>query len=82
VIDVGSTGVPVLDSVLVWAGVLAVVFGVFGALWRIARAVARTARRMDHVVDDWTGAPGRPGVPARPGLMARVGEMEQRLSRM
>lgn len=77
-----GTGVSMLDAVLVWAGVATVVFGVFGALWRIARAVARTARRVDHVVDDWTGEPARPGVPARPGLMARVGEMEARLKRM
>ncbi|MGW1989565.1 hypothetical protein [Embleya sp. NPDC001921] len=78
----GSTGFSALDVVLVWCGVFAVVAGVFGALWRIARAVARTARRMDHVVDDWTGEPGRPGVPGRPGLMERVGAMEARLSRM
>lgn len=77
-----ATGVPALDTVLVWGGAVTAVAGVSALLWRTVRAAVRLARRVERLVDDWAGEPGRPGVPERPGLMARVARIETRLGRV
>ncbi|MFD3848207.1 hypothetical protein ACFWVB_20240 [Streptomyces microflavus] len=75
-----DTGIPLLETVLVWGGALTILGGLGAVLWRAARGVVRTGRRMNEFMDDWYGEGPRPGVPARPGLMERVSGMEDRLS--
>lgn len=45
-------------------------------LGALALAVHRIMRKVDEVVDDWRGAPARPGVPPRPGVMERLERIE------
>lgn len=68
---------PTMETVLMWGGLATAASAVGGALWRLARAVVRTGRRVDEFMDDWVGEEARPGVPARPGLMERVGRIEE-----
>lgn len=68
---------PAMETVLMWGGLATAATAVSGALWRLARGVVRTGRRVDEFMDDWAGTPDRPGVPARPGLMERVGRIEE-----
>lgn len=77
-----DTGVPAVDTLVVWCAAAAALVGFAAVLWRLGRAVARVLARVDEFVDDWQGQPGRPGVPQRPGVMARLGGIEQRLSRV
>lgn len=52
------------------------------AVWKIAAAVARFARRVGHFLDDWWGEPERPGHPARPGIPERMAGVEKNLGEM
>jgi hypothetical protein len=75
-------GGPALDTVLAWGGIATAAIGVAAALWRLARGVVRTGRRVDQFMDDWYGESARPGVPARPSMMERVSGIETRLGRV
>lgn len=75
-----ATGIPALDTVLVWGGAVSVLATVGTVAWRVTRGGARLARRANDFMDDWTGEEARPGVPARPGVMARVSAIESRLA--
>ncbi|MGW6458727.1 hypothetical protein ACWF94_22900 [Streptomyces sp. NPDC055078] len=77
-----DTGIPLLETVLVWGGAFLILAGVCAALWPFVRAIVATARRANEFLDDWYGEPERPGVPPRPGLMERVGGIEDRLGRV
>lgn len=72
-----ETGIPLVDSVAVWGASTVAILGAAGALWRPTR---RIVRRLGEFLDDWDGAPGRPGVPARPGVMERLGGIDKRLT--
>ncbi len=74
-----ETGVPALDTVLVWGGAVSLLAGLVTLGWRLARGVVRFGRRVDDFIDDWQGEPSRPGVPARPGVMERMEGMETRM---
>ena len=50
------------------------------ATMRAVRRLLAVARRVDEVVDDWTGTPARPGVPERLGVMARLATVEEHLA--
>lgn len=74
-----STGVPAVDTLVIWS-VAAVALAAGGALlWRWARGLRRVAQRVEDFVDDWQGARGRPGVPARAGVMERLDVIERGL---
>ncbi|MFD7964375.1 hypothetical protein ACFV5J_26620 [Streptomyces zaomyceticus] len=77
-----ETGVPALDTVLVWGGALTLLVGVGTAAWRLVRAALRLGQRVDQFMDDWYGEEARPGVPGRPGVMERMGGIEDRLGRV
>ncbi|MFI8254070.1 hypothetical protein [Streptomyces filamentosus] len=73
------TGIPALDAVALWAGIIAAVGGALAVLYRWIRSARRGMKRIGQVLADWTGEPGRPGVPARPGVMERLGGIDDRL---
>lgn len=77
-----GTGVPALDTVLVWGGAITILGGVAAVLWRAASGGIRMASRMDQFMDDWYGEESRPGMPARPGVLERVSAIEDRLIRV
>lgn len=74
-----GTGVPVVDAAVIWSLAIAALVGLTTLVWRGVRAVRRMIDRVDDLVDDWQGVPGRPGVPERPGVMSRLHHIEQRL---
>lgn len=74
-----TTGIPSVDTAVVWAGVLAVLGGALGILYRASRGVRHLLARLGELTDDWLGVPARPGVPERPGVMQRLGGIEDRL---
>ncbi|MFJ8143075.1 hypothetical protein [Streptomyces sp. NPDC096013] len=77
-----GTGIPALDTVLVWGGAITLLAGVGTITWRAVRSALHLGRRMDQFMDDWYGEQERPGVPGRPGVMERVSGIEERLSRV
>ncbi|MDG9705534.1 hypothetical protein [Streptomyces sp. DH37] len=77
-----GTGVAAVDSLVVWSLALVAIAALAGLLWRGVAALRRLIRRIDYLVDDWTGTPARPGVPARPGAMERIGSIEETMGRM
>ncbi|MGW6391240.1 hypothetical protein ACWFR1_12225 [Streptomyces sp. NPDC055103] len=76
-----ETGIPALDTALVWGGVVSVLAGLLAVGWRGLRALLHLGRKFNNFMDDWAGEPERPGVPARPGVMERMSGMEERLTR-
>ena len=72
-----STGVSAVDAAVVWAAAAAGLTGVLAGVWRLVRAVRRVLHRVEEIVDDWQGVPGRAGVPARPGVMQRLDGLER-----
>ncbi|GGX37779.1 hypothetical protein [Streptomyces chryseus] len=77
-----ATGLPALDTVLVWGGAVTMLLALGTAAWRLMRGGVRIAKRVDYFIDDWYGEPGRPGIPDRPGVMERIGGIEDRLTRV
>jgi hypothetical protein len=75
-----STGVPAVDTIVVWCVAGTALAGILVLLWRLVRGVRQVVVRVDDFVDDWQGVPSRPGVPERPGVMARLDAIEGRLS--
>ncbi|BAJ30497.1 MULTISPECIES: hypothetical protein [Kitasatospora] len=77
-----ETGIPLLDTVLLWGGVVTVLatLGVGG--WKCGRVVLRLAARAEELADDCFGEPARPGVPPRPapGALERVAAIEARVA--
>lgn len=76
----GSTGIPAVDTAVIWSLAAVAIAGALALAWRMARAAIRILRRMDDLADDWQGVPGRPGVRERPGVMARLEGIEARVS--
>lgn len=74
-----ETGVPAVDTVLVWGGAVSLAGGLAALAWRSTRGVVRFGRRVDQFIDDWQGEPPRAGVPARPGVMERMSGLEGRM---
>lgn len=74
-----GTGVPAVDTIVVWCVAGTAIAGLLVLLWRLARVILRIVGRLDEVADDWQGVPARPGVPERPGVMARLDAIEDRL---
>lgn len=74
------TGIPTVDAIALWAGIIAAVGAAGAVLFRWGRNVRRASRRLGQVLTDWTGEPGRAGVPPRPGVMERLGAIDERLS--
>ncbi|REE62112.1 hypothetical protein BX257_4725 [Streptomyces sp. 3212.3] len=77
-----STGVPAVDTLVVWSLAAVAIAGAAATAWRIGRWLRRIAVRVDEFVDDWQGVPGRPGVPERPGVMTRLDRIEGRIGRV
>ncbi|MER6976248.1 hypothetical protein ABT317_04155 [Streptomyces carpinensis] len=77
-----ATGIPAVDTALVWGGAISVLGGVGTVAWRIVRASSHLGGRAAQFFDDWYGEEGRPGLPARPGVMERVAGIEDRLTRV
>jgi hypothetical protein len=71
------TSVPLVNSFVVWAGVLAALAAGGGVAWRAVRPFRHAAQQFEEFIDDWRGTPARPGVPERPGMMVRVAGIEQ-----
>ncbi|WP_405961316.1 hypothetical protein OG235_37280 [Streptomyces sp. NBC_00024] len=80
--NVGGTGIPGLDMVLVWGGAVTILAGIGAIVWRGVRATVHLGRRVEEFMDDWAGEEGRPGVPGRAGVMERVSGIEDRLARV
>jgi hypothetical protein len=74
------TGVTVVDTTVLWSVAVVTVAGALALALRLMRSVARMARAMEELREDWQGEPGRPGVPRRPGVMERLGGIELRLA--
>ncbi|MFI0827313.1 hypothetical protein ACH4Q7_22975 [Streptomyces roseolus] len=77
-----ETGIPALDTALVWGGAVSLLAGLLTVSWRAVRAALRLGRKLNHFMDDWAGEEARPGVPARPGVIARLSSLEERQSRV
>lgn len=77
-----ETGIPALDTALVWGGAVSALAAVGAIAWRGLRGVVHLGRRVNDFMDDWVGEEGRPGVPGRPGVMERVSAIEDRLERV
>ncbi|MEU1784814.1 hypothetical protein ABZ553_02545 [Streptomyces sparsogenes] len=77
-----ATGIPALDTALVWGGAASALAAVGTAVWRGFRGAHRLGRRVNEFMDDWAGEEARPGVPGRPGVMERVSVIEERLQRV
>ncbi|MGF0163040.1 hypothetical protein ACQRET_03220 [Streptomyces koyangensis] len=74
-----ETGIPAVDTVLVWGGAVSLTLGLVTIAWRGIRGGVRLGRRVDQFIDDWQGEVARAGVPARPGVMERMGGLEDRM---
>lgn len=72
----GTTGIDAVDTLVMWAVVVAAVTGLCGVVWRVARPVRRVLQLVEDFIDDWRGTPARPGVPARSGVMERIDQIE------
>lgn len=70
------TSVPLVNSLVVWAGVLAALAAGGGVAWRATRGFRHAAQRFEEFIDDWRGTAGRPGVAVRPGVMERLDGIE------
>ncbi|MFD4314971.1 hypothetical protein [Streptomyces sp. NPDC058548] len=77
-----ETGIPALDTALVWGGAASILVGLLAGLWRGVRALARFFLRAGRLLDDFLGEPERPGVPARPGVMERIQNIDTRVTRV
>ena len=73
---VPETGIPSVDTLLIWCSAAVAVAGFFGLGWRIIRWLRHIGRRAGDLADDWQGVPDRPGVPGRPGIMTRLATIE------
>jgi hypothetical protein len=86
------TSVPLVNSFVVWAGVLAALAAGGGVAWRAVRPFRHAAQQFEEFLDDWRGTPARPGVPERLGVMVRldgiegqtqvIPELDRRVARM
>ncbi|TKS96439.1 hypothetical protein E4U91_36485 [Streptomyces lasalocidi] len=79
-IESGSTGVPAVDTIVVWCVAGTALAGILVMLWRLVRGMRRVVMRVDDFVDDWQEVGSRPGVAARPAVMARLDAIESRLT--
>ncbi|MGW4821981.1 hypothetical protein ACWEP4_24085 [Streptomyces sp. NPDC004227] len=77
-----STGIPALDTALVWGGAISVLAGFVAVLWRVVRGASHLLGRTGQFLDDWYGEEERPGVSERPGVMQRLGDLETGLRRV
>ena len=75
-----STGVPAVDTLVIWSVAAVAVGGLVTLAWRAVRTMRRFLAQFEDFVDDWRGVPPRPGVPERPGVMERLGRIEGRIS--
>lgn len=75
-----STGVPAVDTFLIWGGALTLAAAVGALAWKAVRGTLRLGGKIEQFIDDWNGEEERPGVPARPGVMERVGGIEDRMT--
>jgi hypothetical protein len=74
------TGVTVVDTTVLWSVAVVTMAGAMALALRLMRSVARMARAVEELREDWQGEPGRPGVPRRPGVMERLSGIELRLA--
>lgn len=70
------TGISVVDTLIVWAGVLVALAAAGGVAWRATRSFRHMAQRFEEFIDDWRGTPSRPGVAGRDGVMVRLVAIE------
>ncbi len=68
-----TTGIPWVDTLILWAGVI----GVIGGGWAvIVRHVVPFLRDISSFLRDWKGEESRPGYDERPGIPARLAVVE------
>ena len=48
----------------------------FGTLWKAVLWIRKLGRRVDDFLEDWQGAPARPGHPRVPGVVERLEKLE------
>ncbi len=77
-----QTGVPAVDTLVVWAVAAVAIGGLLTLVWRAGRGVRRISKPLDDFFSDWRGEPARPGVPERPGAMERIERIEDRIGGM
>ncbi|MFF5004695.1 hypothetical protein ACFY3G_17915 [Streptomyces phaeochromogenes] len=75
-----STGVPAVDTLVIWSVAAVAIVGIATLAWRAVRGFRRIIALLDDLVEDWNGRAGRPGVPERPGVMERLGRIEGRVT--
>lgn len=56
------------------------IIGLVTALWKLGAVMWRGLRKVNDFLDDWRGAPARPGISARPGAMERLSNVETSVS--
>jgi len=71
-----------VDGLVVWSVAIVAIGGFVTLLWQVVRLTGRALRRVDDLLEDWQGAPARPGVPARPGMVERITSIEDRVGRV
>jgi hypothetical protein len=71
-----------VNPVLQAAGALLVIGGAIALAVKGVRVAIGLLLRIEEFLDDWRGAPGRPGVAERPGVMQRLVDSDARQTAM
>ena len=70
-----------VDDLTWFAGLIAVVTTIVGAVWAMLKPLKRQADRIEMFWSDWNGTPERPGRSAVPGVMDRLASIDGELTR-
>ena len=71
------------QTIMAWAGMVIVVGGAAGILWKVLTPVVKKAKALldalDHFTRDWFGEEEAPGRDAIPGVMERLNNIDGEL---